>query len=179
MAAALETNREDAGEKWSQDLTRDRDSTKPRARSIEDRRPWRNGRSEAEWSHQHTQSWGEPNRPGKKVQSTSRAETSLFVGVAWICSICRLSLGDKGHRFLGVHLAENLTCSLNTSSTAKKAQQRLYFLRRLRKVHLPPPILITFYRGCIESISSSCIAAWFRNCTVSDRKTLQRLVRYG
>ncbi|XP_072887296.1 uncharacterized protein [Hemitrygon akajei] len=142
-----------------------------------DRNP--RGRSEAEWSHQHTQSWGEPNRPGKKVQSTSRAETSLFVGVAWICSICRLSLGDKGHRFLGVHLAENLTCSLNTSSTAKKAQQRLYFLRRLRKVHLPPPILITFYRGCIESISSSCIAAWFRNCTVSDRKTLQRLVRYG
>ncbi|XP_059828053.1 uncharacterized protein LOC132395444 isoform X2 [Hypanus sabinus] len=81
--------------------------------------------------------------------------------------------------FLGVHLAENLTCSLNTSSIAKKAQQHLYFLQRLRKVHLlpPTPILITFYRGCIESILSSCITAWFRNCTISDRKTLQEIVR--
>ncbi|KAK3521488.1 hypothetical protein QTP70_006826 [Hemibagrus guttatus] len=31
-----------------------------------------------------------------------------------------------------------------------------------------------FYRGTIKS---SCITAWFRNCTVSDRKTLQRIVR--
>lgn len=80
-------------------------------------------------------------------------------------------------KFLGVHLTENLTWSLNTSHTAKKAQQRLYFLRRLRKAHLPPPILTMFYRGTIESILSSCITAWFGNCTVSDRKTLQRIVR--
>ncbi|KAK3529343.1 hypothetical protein QTP70_029136, partial [Hemibagrus guttatus] len=31
-------------------------------------------------------------------------------------------------KFLGVHLAEDLTWSLNTSFTIKKAQQRLYFL---------------------------------------------------
>ncbi|KAI5085278.1 gastrula zinc finger protein XlCGF28.1-like [Silurus meridionalis] len=47
----------------------------------------------------------------------------------------------------------------------------------LRKAHLPPPILTTFYRGIIESILSSCITAWFGNCNVSDRKTLQRIVR--
>ncbi|KAI5087280.1 gastrula zinc finger protein XlCGF28.1-like [Silurus meridionalis] len=83
----------------------------------------------------------------------------------------------KSTKFLGVHLADNLTWSLNTSSMTKKAQQRLYFLRRLRKTHLPPPILSMFYRGTIESILSSCITAWFGNCTVSDRKTLQRIVR--
>ncbi|KAK3549511.1 hypothetical protein QTP86_002479 [Hemibagrus guttatus] len=83
----------------------------------------------------------------------------------------------KSTKFLGVHLAEDLTWSLNTSSITKKAQQRLYFLRRLGKAHLPPPILTTFYRGTIESILRSCITAWFRNCTVSDRKTLQRIVR--
>ncbi|KAI5090364.1 gastrula zinc finger protein XlCGF28.1-like [Silurus meridionalis] len=81
----------------------------------------------------------------------------------------------KSTKFLGVHLADNLTWSLNTSSITKKAQQRLYFLRRLRKAHLPPPILSMFYRGTIESILSSCITAWFGNCTVSDRKTLQRI----
>ncbi|KAK3507220.1 hypothetical protein QTP70_011004 [Hemibagrus guttatus] len=59
----------------------------------------------------------------------------------------------------------------------KKAQQCLYFLQRLRKAHLPPPILTMFYRGNIESVLSSCITAWFGNCTASDRKTLQRIVR--
>ncbi|KAI4887474.1 hypothetical protein NFI96_007943, partial [Prochilodus magdalenae] len=83
----------------------------------------------------------------------------------------------KSTKFLGVHLAEDLTWSLNTSTITKKAQQRLYFLRRLRKAHLPPPILTTFYRGTIKSILSSCITAWFGNCTASDRKSLQRIVR--
>ncbi|KAK3564556.1 hypothetical protein QTP86_022798, partial [Hemibagrus guttatus] len=80
-------------------------------------------------------------------------------------------------KFLGVHLMENFTWSLNTSSITKKAQQRLYFLRRLRKAHLPPPILTVFYRGTIESVLSSCITVWFGNCTILDRKTLQRIVR--
>ncbi|KAF7702590.1 gastrula zinc finger protein XlCGF28.1-like, partial [Silurus meridionalis] len=83
----------------------------------------------------------------------------------------------KSTKFLGVHLADNLTWSLNTSSITKKAQQLLYFLRRLRKAHLPPPILTMFYRGTIESILSSCITAWFGNCTVLDRTTLQRIAR--
>ncbi|KAF7711397.1 hypothetical protein HF521_000408 [Silurus meridionalis] len=83
----------------------------------------------------------------------------------------------KSIKFPDVYLAENFTWSLNTSSITKKAQQRLYFLRRLRKAHLPPLILTTFYRETIESILSSCITAWFGNCTVSDHKTLQRIVR--
>ncbi|KAK3548655.1 hypothetical protein QTP70_016405, partial [Hemibagrus guttatus] len=45
----------------------------------------------------------------------------------------------KSTKFLGVHLAENFTWSLNTTSITKKAHQRLYFLRWLRKAHLPPP----------------------------------------
>ena len=83
----------------------------------------------------------------------------------------------KNTKFLGVHLAESLTWSLNTGSTVKKAQQRLHFLRRLKRAHLPPPILTTFYRGTIESILGSCITAWFGNCTKLDRKNLQRVVR--
>ncbi|KAK1785741.1 hypothetical protein P4O66_003101 [Electrophorus voltai] len=63
------------------------------------------------------------------------------------------------------------------SSITKRAQQRLYFLRKLREAHLPSPILTTFYRGTLESILSSCIITWFGNCTAFDRKTLQRIVR--
>ncbi|KAK3570548.1 hypothetical protein QTP86_022084 [Hemibagrus guttatus] len=83
----------------------------------------------------------------------------------------------KSTKFLCVHLADDLTWSLNTSSITKKAQQRLYFLRRLRKAHLPLLILTTFYRGTIKSILSSCITVWFGNCTASDRKSLQQIMR--
>ncbi|KAK3539487.1 hypothetical protein QTP70_009051 [Hemibagrus guttatus] len=34
-----------------------------------------------------------------------------------------------------------------------------------------------FYRGTIENVLSSCITACFGNCTVSDRKTLQWIVK--
>ncbi|KAK3532864.1 hypothetical protein QTP70_000782 [Hemibagrus guttatus] len=78
----------------------------------------------------------------------------------------------KSTKFLGVHLVENFTWSLNTTSITKKGQQCLYFLRRLRKAHLLPHILTMFYRGTIKSVLSSCITAWFGNC-----KILQRIVR--
>ncbi|KAK3508735.1 hypothetical protein QTP70_004280 [Hemibagrus guttatus] len=60
----------------------------------------------------------------------------------------------RSTKFL-VHLVENLTWSLNTSSITKKTQQHLYFLRSLRKAHLP--MLTMFYRGTMESILSSRI----------------------
>ncbi|KAK1784778.1 hypothetical protein P4O66_003453 [Electrophorus voltai] len=61
----------------------------------------------------------------------------------------------KNIKFLGVHLAENLTWTLNTSSITKRAQQCLYFLRKLRKALLPSPIVTTFYRdgGYFATIS--------------------------
>ncbi|KAK3530964.1 hypothetical protein QTP70_007265 [Hemibagrus guttatus] len=66
----------------------------------------------------------------------------------------------KSTKFLGLHLTEDLTWSLNTTSISKKAQQRLYFLQILRKAHLPPPILTMFYRGTIESVLSNYPMQW-------------------
>ena len=80
-------------------------------------------------------------------------------------------------KFLGVHLSEDLSWSSNTASLARKAQQRLYFLRRLRRARAPVPIMRTFYRGTTESILTSCITVWYGSCTASCKKTLQRIVR--
>ncbi len=79
-------------------------------------------------------------------------------------------------KFLGVHITEDLTWTTNTMSLSKKAQQRLHFLRRLKRASLPPPILTRFYRGTIESVLTSCITVWYGNCSAADRKTLQRTV---
>ncbi len=80
-------------------------------------------------------------------------------------------------KFLGVHITEDLSWTNNTSALAKKAQQRLYFLRKLRRARTPASIMCTFYRGTIESILSSCITVWYGACNASCRKTLQRIVR--
>ncbi len=59
----------------------------------------------------------------------------------------------------------------------KKAQQRLYFLRQLRKFNLPQELLIQFYSAIIESILCTSITVWFSSATKSDLRRLQRVVR--
>ncbi|KAI3360341.1 hypothetical protein L3Q82_014656 [Scortum barcoo] len=44
-------------------------------------------------------------------------------------------------KFLGIHISENLSWTANTSSLIKKAHQRLFFLRTLKKNHLSTAIL--------------------------------------
>ncbi len=80
-------------------------------------------------------------------------------------------------KFLGVHITEDLSWTNNTAALAKKAQQRLYFLRKLRRARAPAPIMCTFYRGTIESILTSGITVWYGACNSSCRKSLQRIVR--
>eukprot|EP00061_Rhincodon_typus_P008287 g30766.t1 len=47
----------------------------------------------------------------------------------------------------------------------KKAQQRLFFLRQLRKFSLSIRSLTNFYSCTTESILSGCITAWYGNCS--------------
>ncbi|TWW54003.1 hypothetical protein D4764_0274470, partial [Takifugu flavidus] len=63
------------------------------------------------------------------------------------------------------------------SSLIKKAQQRMFFLRKLRKLKLPPRMLAQFYTAIIESILTSSITVWFAGATARDRLRLQRVVR--
>ena len=80
-------------------------------------------------------------------------------------------------KFLGVHISEDLIWTTNCSKLVKKAHQRLFFLRTLRKNHLSSDILVNFYRCTIESILTNCITVWYGNCSASDRKALQRVVK--
>lgn len=80
-------------------------------------------------------------------------------------------------KFLGVLITNDFTWSVNTASLVKRAQQRMYFLRRMRRAHLPPPILTIFYRSTIESILTSCISVWCGGCSASDWKDMRRVVR--
>ncbi|KAF7708963.1 hypothetical protein HF521_018020, partial [Silurus meridionalis] len=80
-------------------------------------------------------------------------------------------------RYLGVHITQDLSWSCHTNTLVKKAQQRLYHLRRLRDFKLPSQVLKTFYTSTIESVLMGSITSWFGNSTMQDRRALQRVVR--
>ena len=72
------------------------------------------------------------------------------------------TLGDtevgrvKNFKFLGTHLSEDFSWSRNTCKLLNKGQQRLYFLRRLRKFGMSAKILRNFYRGASLPTASQC-----------------------
>ncbi len=55
-------------------------------------------------------------------------------------------------KYLGVNISEDLTWTAHIQTQVKKARQRLYHLRQLRKFRVSPTILKTFYSGTIESV---------------------------
>uniref|UniRef100_A0AAV2L7E9 Alkylated DNA repair protein AlkB homologue 8 N-terminal domain-containing protein n=1 Tax=Knipowitschia caucasica TaxID=637954 RepID=A0AAV2L7E9_KNICA len=77
----------------------------------------------------------------------------------------------ESFRFLGTTITQDLKWEPTISSLIKKAQQRMYFLRQLRKAKLQ------FYTAIIESILTSSITVWFAGATVRDKQRLQRIVR--
>ena len=52
---------------------------------------------------------------------------------------------------------EDLGWTVNTTHIIKKAQQRLFFLRTLRRSKLPPPFLRNFYYCTIESVLTAVL----------------------
>lgn len=81
------------------------------------------------------------------------------------------------YRYLGLQVTSDLNWTLNTVATVKKAQQRLYFIRLLRKAGLHCRPLTQVYKGLIESILTTGITVWYGNTTQTERKALQRVIK--
>ncbi|KAK0138091.1 putative RNA-directed DNA polymerase from transposon BS [Merluccius polli] len=86
---------------------------------------------------------------------------------------------ERAHtfRFLGILISADISWSENITAVIKKAQQRLHFLRVLRKYNLNSNLLLTYYCSSIESLLTYCITVWYGSCTVADRERLQRVVK--
>ena len=102
-------------------------------------------------------------------RTRSRAHTPLHISGAEVECV-------SSFKFLGVHITENLSWSLNSSSLVKKAHQRLHFLRTLKKAKLCRRILSDFYRCTTESMLTNCLSVWYGNCNAADHKSLKRVV---
>ena len=80
-------------------------------------------------------------------------------------------------RFLDTIINKHLKWEDNITSLAKKAQQRMIFLRQLRKFGVSRKILIQFYRAVTESVLTFSITVWFGSASVHDKILLDGIVR--
>ncbi|KAL0195514.1 hypothetical protein M9458_009086, partial [Cirrhinus mrigala] len=90
-----------------------------------------------------------------------------------VCTVAAM----ETFKFLGSIISGDLKWDTHIDSIAKKAQQRLYFLRQLRKFNLLQELLKQFYSAVIESVLCTSITVWFGSATKSDTRRLQRTVR--
>lgn len=79
-------------------------------------------------------------------------------------------------KFLGTHISNNLKWTTNTNQIIAKAQQRLYFLRQLKKYRIRHQLLVLFYSAIIESIITSSITVWYGSTDSQTKKKLQQIV---
>ncbi len=83
----------------------------------------------------------------------------------------------ESFRFLGTTISQDLKWDNHIDYIVKKAQQRLLFLRQLKKFNLPPAHMTQFYSAVIESVLCSSITVLFGSASKSDIRRLQRTVR--
>ena len=80
-------------------------------------------------------------------------------------------------KFLGTIITSNLSWDENSSSIRKKAHQRLYFLRQLRKFRMRREILLSFYKAMIESVLTFSICVWFGGLTLKEKAAMNKLIK--
>ena len=66
----------------------------------------------------------------------------------------------------------NITCALG------KAQQRLFYLRKLKK-KFPQGLMVNFYHCAVKSILTYGLLVWFSSCTSAEKEALHRVVKAG
>ena len=83
----------------------------------------------------------------------------------------------ESFKFLGSTISSDLSWGNNTASIVKKGQQRMYFLRQLKKFGISPIILKRFCHAIIESVLTFSITVWFGRASYEEKAQLETLVR--
>ena len=79
-------------------------------------------------------------------------------------------------KFLGTVLSATLAWDEHCSTVVRKAQQRLYFLRQLKKFRARKRLLLQFYRSTVESVLGFAITNWYGGASEEDKGRLEKVV---
>ena len=78
------------------------------------------------------------------------------------------------YKYLGTVIDDKLSWRANVQSVYKKANKRLFFLRKLKSFHIDATILTLFYNSVIKSVLLFNIICSFGNLSKQDKKKLER-----
>ena len=81
------------------------------------------------------------------------------------------------YKYLGLWLDNKLDWTSNTKQLYKKAQSRMYFLRRLRSFNICRKLLRMFYQSVVASVLSYAVVCWGGSTSKSDLYRLEKLVK--
>lgn len=83
---------------------------------------------------------------------------------------------EESFRFLGTIIIQDLNWELNIRSLTKKAQQRMYVLKQLKKFNRPKPMMVHLYTVIMESILTTSITICYAAATAKDKGRLQHII---
>ena len=78
---------------------------------------------------------------------------------------------------MGTTITNTLKWDVNAEIIAKKAQQRMFFLRQLKKFRVNKTILTQFYQAAIESVLTFSITVWFGSANIHNKNMLEGIVK--
>lgn len=81
------------------------------------------------------------------------------------------------YKYLGTIITNTLDWTENTLSLRKKANQRLYFLRKLNNIRVDRTIMVLFYQALIQSVITFNLVCYHGNATHENRYRLDQVRR--
>ena len=81
------------------------------------------------------------------------------------------------YKYLGNVIDNQLNGNENVNTIVKKANKRMYFLRKLKSMKMNGTVLTMFYNCIVQSTITFCMSNWFNLCNVAEKKKLARIVK--
>uniref|UniRef100_A0A1A8MF94 Reverse transcriptase domain-containing protein n=1 Tax=Nothobranchius pienaari TaxID=704102 RepID=A0A1A8MF94_9TELE len=81
------------------------------------------------------------------------------------------------YKYLGVYLDNKLNWKRNSHAVVKKAQSRLFFLRKLRSFDISRRLLNVFYQGIMASVLFYAVLCWGRSLTAEDKNRINKMIK--
>ena len=70
----------------------------------------------------------------------------------------------QSYKYLGVIIQDNLKWTEHVEAQTKKANKRMYYVQRLRKLKIDSSIISLFYNSVISSVLVYAIPCWYEAC---------------
>lgn len=81
----------------------------------------------------------------------------------------------NSYKYLGTVIDDKLAWTANVDACCKKANQRLFFLRKLKQFKVSTPILSMFHQSVVESTLLYNQLCYYQGATAADRERMDRI----